>query len=630
MRMGKQSSPSPRWRPLALAAILCLTALWLVGLWQLPRLSPDLAGATATSTPANPARPTPAATATPAIRQPTITRLSAEADEEARTVTFHLTAQVPPDRAVAELLLWYDTEAGHNPRHFAGPLPADLTFSYRLDATQEGLTATLAAGELDYWWLVRDTAGETARAGGTVALGPTLQALVVTPTPEPLLFPFPWGLSETQHYRFYFVPGEAAERDLAQIGVVAEGALDQVRNALQVEFEGQMSVYLVPRVFWQGGVTYGDKVQIISYLDRNYTGVETRSYFAHEGTHALAQDLLQPKAEEGGPDGVLVEGLAVWASDGHYRREPLDLWAAVVAASDDYLPLADLRAGPFYDFQHETSYLEAGSFVRFLVERNGVETLKELYGLATGQAAHDEALVQRLYGQSYAGLEAEWRDYLAGLSPTPEQAEAWHLEVRAFELMRRYQTQMDPDARILPDRPPGEWTGDTLKIFLHRAGSPANLVLETALIAAQERLHRGDLAGAAALLDDVEAGLEADGGLDRPALAARRAIVDLLAAQDRALLRADARAYRATLAPDSALAGDDAVAEALGPPFVAWQQELVRLDLADDGRHAQGVIALHARVAGGSFGGDGQLFTVRFEQSGGQWRMTDRQPQHKP
>jgi len=628
--MRKQTPPSPRWRPLALAAILCLTALWLVGLWQLPRLSPDLAGATATSTAANPARPTPAATATPAIRQPTITRLSAEADEEARTVTFHLTAQVPPDRAVAELLLWYDTEAGHNPRHFAGPLPADLTFSYRLDATQEGLTATLAAGELDYWWLVRDTAGETARAGGTVALGPTLQALVVTPTPGPLLFPFPWGLSETQHYRFYFVPGEAAERDLAQIGVVAEGALDQVRNALQVEFEGQMSVYLVPRVFWQGGVTYGDKVQIISYLDRNYTGVETRSYFAHEGTHALAQDLLQPKAEEGGPDGVLVEGLAVWASDGHYRREPLDLWAAVVAASDDYLPLADLRAGPFYDFQHETSYLEAGSFVRFLVERNGVETLKELYGLATGQAAHDEALVQRLYGQSYAGLEAEWRDYLAGLSPTPEQAEAWHLEVRAFELMRRYQTQMDPDARILPDRPPGEWTGDTLKIFLHRAGSPANLVLETALIAAQERLHRGDLAGAAALLDDVEAGLEADGGLDRPALAARRAIVDLLAAQDRALLRADARAYRATLAPDSALAGDDAVAEALGPPFVAWQQELVRLDLADDGRHAQGVIALHARVAGGSFGGDGQLFTVRFEQSGGQWRMTDRQPQHKP
>ncbi len=629
-QMGKQTPPSPRWRLLALvAAILCLTALLLVGLWQLPRLSPDLAGATAASTAANPARPTPAATATPAIRQPTIARLSAEADEEARAVTFHLAAQVPPDRAVAELLLWYDTEAGHTPRHFAGPLPANLTFSYRLDATQEGLTATLASGELDYWWLVRDTAGETARAGGTVALGPTLQALVVTPTPEPLPFPFTWGLSETQHYRFYFVPGEAAERDLAQIGVVAEGALDQVRNTLQVEFEGQMSVYLVPRVFWQGGVTYGDKVQIISYLDRNYTGVETWSYFAHEGTHALAQDLLQPKAEEGGPDGVLVEGLAVWASDGHYRREPLDLWAAVVAASDDYLPLADLRAGPFYDFQHETSYLEAGSFVKFLVERNGVETLKELYGLATGQAAHDEALVQRLYGQSYAGLEAEWRGYLAGLSPTPEQAKAWHLEVRAFELMRRYQTRMDPDARILPDRPPAEWTSDTLKIFLHRAGSPANLVLETALIAAQERLHRGDLAGAAALLDDVEAGLEADGGLDRPSLAARRAIVDLLAAQDRALLRADARAYRATLAPDSALAGDEAVAEALGPPFVAWRQELVRLDLADDGLHAQGVIALHARVAWGSFGGDGQLFTVQFEQSGGQWRMTDRRPQSR-
>ena len=119
------------------------------------------------------------------------------------------------------------------------------------------------------------------------------------------------------------------------------------------------------------------------------------SYFTHEGTHALAQDILQPK-EEGGPDGVLVEGLAVWASDGHYSEEPIDEWAAIVAASDEYLSLSELRAGPFYDFQHETSYLESGSFVKFLVGRYGLDTLKELYGRATGDAGHDEALVQSL------------------------------------------------------------------------------------------------------------------------------------------------------------------------------------------------------------------------------------------
>ncbi len=598
------------------ALILVLAGAVLVGLWQIPRFGP----------PSTPLPPSVTPTPMPAISHLAITGLSAKADDQAQAVTFTMTAQVPPGRDVVELLLWYDTEAGHEPRRFADPLLADLTFSYRLDVAQEGMAATLPDGELDYWWLIRDTAGETARVGGTVALGPALQALVATPTPQPPPLTFTWGVSATRHYRFYFVPGEAAERDLVQIGAVAEAALDQIRRVLQIEFEGQMSVYLVPRVFWQGGAAYGDKVQLISYLDRNYTGVETWSYFTHEGTHALAQDLIRPKEEEGGPDGVLVEGLAVWASDGHYRREPLDEWAAVVAASDSYIPLAELRAGPFYDFQHETSYLEAGSFVKFLVERYGLDAFKELYGLATNNAAHDEALVRRLYGKSYADLEAEWLAYLTGLSPTPEQAEAWHLEVRAFDLMRRYQTELDPDARILPDKPPPEWRRDDFQIFWQRRDAPLNLVLETALIAAQERLHKGDLAGAAMLLDDVEDSLDAGGSLDRPSLAARQAILELLAAQDRAVIRADARAYRDTLAPAWALAGGSQVTETLSPPFVAYRQELVRLDLADDGLHAHGVVLLHARILGGDWSHDGDLFAVTFTRVGDRWLMAGRQP----
>lgn len=599
--------------------ILILGGVVLVGLGQAGGLWSPPTGSQPTLLP-----PTPLPT--PAVRHPAITGLRAEVNEEARTVTLSMTARVPPDRSVAGLLLWYDTEAGHELRRFGGPLPAELTFSYRLDATQEGLTATLPGGELDYWWLVRDTAGETARAGGTVALGPVLSTLVATAPPPPLPLTFTWGVSDTRHYRFYFVPSEAAERDLPQVGAVAEAALRQIRDLLQTGFEGQMSVYLVPRVFWQGGATYGDKVQLISYLDRNYTGVETWSYFTHEGTHALAQDLIRPKEGEGGPDGVLVEGLAVWASGGHYRHEPLDPWAAVVAASDEYLPLADLRAGPFYDFQHETSYLEAGSFVKFLVEHYGLETFKELYGLARGDAAHDEALVQRLYGKSYADLEAGWLTYLAGLSPTPEQIESWRLEVRAFDLMRRYETELDPDARILPDRPPPEWTGNEFKIFWRRRNAPVNLVLETALIAAQERLHRSDWAGAAALLDDVEASLAADGSLARPSLAARGAIIELLAAQDRAVLRADAQAYRDTLAPAWALALDRTLTETLSPPFVAYQQEPVRLDISDDGLHAAGMVLVHARLADGESLEDGHLFAVTFTRIGNRWLMRGRTP----
>lgn len=632
----EQENGAPRWRYLVLAALVfVVTGALLAFLWQIPRLLPGLFAQTADSLPsvtltASPAPPTPTPlppTPTPGVLEPTITDLSAVVDDQAGAITFHLEAEVPHEREIVDVLLWYDTETGHSVQHLGSPLSYTTTLSYHLDAVEEGLTRTVTTTrELDYWWLVRDTAGDSARLGGTVTLGPNLWSMVATPTPEPPPIDFTWTVSESQHFQFQYMPGTAAERDRFQLGALAEASLDEIRSVLDVEFTDQMSIYLVPRIFWQGGAAYGGKVQLISYLDRNYTGVETWSYFTHEGTHALAQDLLEPKENGGGPDGVLVEGLAVWASSGHYRREPIDAWAAVVATSDGYLPLADLRAGPFYDYQHETSYLEGASFVKFLVERYGLDKLKTLYGQATGDKEHDDALVQRVYGRGYDTLESEWLDYLAGLNPTPQQAETWRLKVRSFDLMRRYETELDPDARLLPSSAPPEWMSDTLKVFLGRVSAPVNVVLETALIAAQERIYSGDLAGATALLDDVEAALDAGGALTRPSLKARQAILDLVAAQDRAILRADADAYRDTLEPTSILALDAAVEETLAPPFTAYEQEVVGLDLSDDHLSAEGTVLVHAQVADGEFPDAGQIIAVTFVRMGSRWLMTSRAP----
>ena len=614
----EQENRVPRWRFLALAVLILVSmAVVLVILWQVPRWLPGLF---------QQHRPELEATATPAVLEPTITKLHAQADDPARTITFSLEAQIPPEHRVSEVLLWYDTERGHRVQRTTGPLSHTVSISYELDTMLEGFTRTLTTTqELDYWWQVRDTAGEAVRAGSVVRLGPQLLSAVTLPEPEPPPLDFSWAVSETNHFWFHYVPGTAAERDRFGLGSVAEESLAVIQPLLDVSFDGQMSIYLVPRVFWQGGAAYGDKVQLISYLDRNYTSVETWSYFTHEGTHALAQDILQPKENGGGPDGVLVEGLAVWASGGHYGKEPIDEWAAVVAASDEYLPLEELRNGPFYEFQHETSYLESGSFVQYLVDRYGLDTLKALYGQATGEVEHDEELVWNLYGKGYADLEAEWLAYLAGLEPQQEQAELWRLQVRTFELMRRYESELDPDARLLPATAPPEWMSDTLKVFLRRADEPVNLILETALIAAQERTHGGDLGGARALLDDVEAALDAGGELARPSLVARREILEQLAAQDRAVLRADADAYRETLDPTSDLARAEAVAKRISPPFRSYRQELVRLDLSDDGGRAHGIELIHADLVDGDFSEDGKLFAVDFVRVSGRWRMSRRE-----
>ncbi|MFN2226008.1 MAG: hypothetical protein ACK2UY_06865, partial [Anaerolineae bacterium] len=249
-------------------------------------------------------------------------------------------------------------------------------------------------------------------------------------------------------------------------------------------------------------------------------------------------------------------------------------------------------------------------------------------------------------GKSYDELEDEWLDYLAGLQPTPDQTEGWTLKVRSFDLMRRYETELDPDARILPGTSPPEWTSDTFKIFSRRATAPLNVVLETSLIAAQERLYGGDVDGARLLLDDVEAALdagpgaepqaglaaepEAAEGLLPPSLQARREIVDLLAAQDRAILQADAAAYAGTLDPGSGLGQEAAVREALRPPYAAYYQEVVRLDLPAGDDHAEGMVLLHARLTGGAPSvaapADGQLFRVLLVRTSAGWRLVDREP----
>ena len=122
-----QDGGAPHWRLLGLAVlILLLTMLVLAALWQVPRLLPgpfeQWSAAVRDATP------------TPAVLEPTITGLYADVDDQARTITFHLAAEVPPDRQVSEVLLWYDTELGNRAERVAVPLIHTISISYRLEA----------------------------------------------------------------------------------------------------------------------------------------------------------------------------------------------------------------------------------------------------------------------------------------------------------------------------------------------------------------------------------------------------------------------------------------------------------------------------------------------------------------
>ena len=74
---------------------------------------------------------------------------------------------------------------------------------------------------------------------------------------------------------------------------------------------------------------------------------------------------------------------------------------------------------------------------------------------------------------------------------------------------------------------------------------------------------------------------------------ARKEILELLSEQDRAVLVADADAYLETLTPDDTLARRSR--ELLSIPFTAYRQEVVRLDVTDDGLSAEGAQKLRER-----------------------------------
>jgi hypothetical protein len=499
-----------------------------------------------------------------------------------------------------------------------------ISASVTITPTQAGLTVTYPISDgLDYWWAVRDSAGALTRVAGTLQLPHQLAALAQT---APITAPatLTWVERATAHFHLYAPPDSAAERDIDRLTEVAEAAYRQAAGVIAPTRPISISVYLLPRVFWQGGVAYGDGGPLaIAYLDRNYASVEAWSYFVHEVTHALGGDVVQHGGEVGG---LLGEGVAVYASGGHYGQEPIDAWAAVLAGSDRYVPLCQLRYD-FYKGQHEVAYQEGASFVGYLIRTYGLETFRKIYRAQHPQRGNPNLSVELFCsadnrrtvaptGKTNATIEQEWLAYLKTIHPNEEQRRAWELTVRFFDTMRRYQETLDPPARVLPPRPT-DWDQATAANFLNSATGRRAEVLETMLGAAGSAVRQGDTDRAAALLDGVEDSLAAGGAPVGQVAQDYDAIAELLASQARVLRLGDRAALDRTLI-GSALAAK--LPFTTGDLLHDLRYTMVALDVRGDS--AKGTLS----VDGASL--DGQqieraLYQARFVRRNGAWLMAE-------
>ena len=324
-----------------------------------------------------------------------------------------------------------------------------------------------------------------------------------------------WAQVSTKCCVVHYIAGTAAERDLPALLALVDERAEHATQAMGIEFTEPIVITIVPRLLGHGGFTSSEIY--VSYLDRNYAANSWEMVVHHEMIHMLDGRLggeLRPI--------ILVEGLAVYLSGGHYKPEQLLPRAAALLDENTglFIPL-DVLAEDFYAAQHEISYLQAGALVQYLVETYGREMFDSFYRdihptQSGSQTDALDAAMQAYFGQSLAELEQSFVNFLR-LQP---DATNWQsdvvLTVSYFDTLRRYQQLLDQSAYFRT-----AWLLDGSMMrqsnivgdWLRHPSEPVNLALETMFISTSDALVNGQAEEAENILrvinqvlDGIEAG----------------------------------------------------------------------------------------------------------------------------
>lgn len=320
-----------------------------------------------------------------------------------------------------------------------------------------------------------------------------------------------WVTAETTYATVHVVSGTAAHRDLNELTGAVDIAIQQAIDVLQEQPHDRFDVYLVDRVFGQGG--YAGSVMVVSYLDRDYSGGEFHQVLVHETIHLLDQQFAHNRIP------FMAEGVAVWGSGGHYKPEDIDQRIIALRNNGLFVPLADL-VDDFYPVQHEIGYLEAAGFINFLVNTYGWEAVRPFYAEVvptSGISSYSELLslqLQQHFDQSLEETTVAWFAYLDAIPPDLAVDQDLITTIRYYNTMRRYQLEYDPTAHFLQAWLPFPQELENRELtaeVTRRTDEAVQVTFETMLQSVNTALLARDYRYANALLDSIERGLDNNG-----------------------------------------------------------------------------------------------------------------------
>jgi hypothetical protein len=324
------------------------------------------------------------------------------------------------------------------------------------------------------------------------------------PPPQPQAH---WEEAENQCCLLHYITGTDAARDLSTLLEDADTQADLASRGLHADFERTIPLTLLSRVLGHGGFA-GEEIYV-SYLDRNYAGNDFSLVLRHELIHLLDGRLggdLRPS--------ILVEGLAVFLSGGHYKPEPIFARAATLLDLDWYIPLAIL-ANDFYNSQHEIGYIEGGALVQYLVTTYGWEAFSDFYRdihpVPNGRQSQaiDNAL-RAHFDITFAQLESQFIYALKRRPINPDLRMDVRLTVAFYNTVRRYQELLDPSAYFLTAwLPSGEEMRQRgiVADYLRHPTAPQNVTTENMLMRADRQLLDGKYAEAERTISSINISL---------------------------------------------------------------------------------------------------------------------------
>lgn len=347
-----------------------------------------------------------------------------------------------------------------------------------------------------------------------------------------------WAQAETDCCLVTYITGTEAERDLPELLEMVDAQAADALQRLPVELKEPIQIFFMPRVLGHGG--FASNEIAVSYLDHNYAGNTTALVVHHEIVHILDARLggeLRPS--------MLVEGLAVYLSGGHFKPEVLMPRAAALLSPEAgctplaqagqeeqvevcglglYAPLSSL-VDRFYFAQHEIGYLEAAALIEFMVDTWGWESFSAFYRdihppatqtPGTPQVggyqyqAMDEAL-RIHFGITFAQLEQRYQAALRSEMVTPDTLRDVQTVTQYYDTLRRYQKLLDPSAYFmsawLPDTTAMRDRGIVADFVRHPMEAP-NIEMETLLVQAFADLLKKNYTAAQETLAAVNAALD--------------------------------------------------------------------------------------------------------------------------